>query len=300
MNRRTFLKNSSLTAVGVAAFGSVKLNGKQYEPKVATTSDILGPFYRPEAPLRKNLIPHGAAGDILNVEGRIFKDDGTTPLSDVLIESWQCDPHEQYDNISDDYLYRGAQKTDEYGRYEFRTLIPPPYPNGDEGDWRPAHIHYRISSPEYQDLITQVYFQGDPHIEGHPASASPISAHRILEVKNTPEGEKRIGFDIVMQKSFPLDLSTYQKITGLYQLDSGMAEFNQIDDLLYIKLNGLILEGMVYKGENVFEGAFGANRVKFDLLENGKTKCHIKLWDYPNYSKWVETYTGEKFIKYSD
>ena len=31
---------------------------------------------------------------------------------------------------------------------------------------RPSHIHFRIVSPRAGDLVTQMYFAGDPHLAG--------------------------------------------------------------------------------------------------------------------------------------
>lgn len=67
--------------------------------------------------------------------------------------------NEHYDNTSDVYLFRGAVKSDEDGKYAFKTIVPVPYKaNPDnEASWRPAHIHMRVSVADQQDLITQIY-----------------------------------------------------------------------------------------------------------------------------------------------
>ncbi len=49
-----------------------------------------------------------------------------------------------------------------------------------------------------------------------------------------------------------------------------MAEFTREDDLLILKLNGQIMEGLAYKGNNSFEGGIGFNKVKFELIANGE------------------------------
>ena len=107
MKRRTFIKSSTLTVFSVAAFGHINWNGKRFEADNETTTDILGPFYRPGAPMRTDIIPPGSKGDIMHLYGTIFQKDGKTPLANTLIEVWQCDQDEHYDNTSDDYLYRG-------------------------------------------------------------------------------------------------------------------------------------------------------------------------------------------------
>src|SRR5205823_2830906 len=106
------------------------------------------------------------------------------------IESWQCDEHEHYDNTSEDFLYRGSFRTGKDGKYAFKTIVAVPYKDGD--DWRPAHIHFRVSSAEYQDLVTQIYFKGDPHIPEDPASAAPQSASRILETRKNASNEAMV------------------------------------------------------------------------------------------------------------
>jgi catechol 1,2-dioxygenase len=298
MKRRNFIKNSALTAFSIAAYGTLHWNGKTFEADTVTTTDILGPFYRPGAPMRNNLIPAGSTAEIMLLSGTIFQTDGKTPLSNVLIESWQCDEHEHYDNVSDDYLYRGAMKTGKDGKYSFKTIVPVPYKDGD--DWRPAHIHLRISSVDQQDLITQIYFRGDPHIAGDAAAASPQSISRILEITKKSSNTNVVKFDVVMGKSFPLDDAGYKKITGLYKVNNGMAEFTREDDLLFLKINGQFMEGLIYKGNNSFEGGMGFNKVKFELMANGDVKVKITLWDsWSADQKFLEVMEGLKVFKYN-
>ena len=299
MKRRKFIKSSTLTAFSISAFGAIHWNGKSFAGDTVTTTDILGPFYRPGSPMRSNLISAGSTGEVMHLGGTIFQKDGKTTMSNVLIEACQCDENEIYDNTSDDYLFRGAVKTDGYGKYSFKTIVPVPYKDGD--DWRPAHIHLRISSADHQDLITQIYFKGDPHIIEDAAAASPQSASRILDIKKNFDSENEVMFDVVMGKSFPLDDAGYDKIAGLYQLNDGMAEFNRQDDLLFLKLNGQIMEGLVYKGDNSFEGGIGFNKVKFELLPNGDVKTFITMWDsWSEDDRFLEEYEGIKVLKYSD
>ncbi len=297
MKRRTFVKNSTLTAFSIAAFGTVHWNGKSFIGNNPTTTDILGPFYRPGSPMRSNLIPPGSKGEPLHLSGTILQQDGQTPLSNVLIEAWQCDENEYYDNTSDDYLFRGAVKTTREGKYSFETIVPVPY-KASATSWRPAHIHLRVSSPNHQDLITQIYFKGDPYLDQDSSSASPQAVNRILDITtNAANPQKVVNFDVVMDKAIPLDNSVYDKICGLYSLDNGMAEFYREDDLLFVKLNGHIKEGLVYQGDNTFEGALGLLKAKFELLRDGGTKATIYRGDFENPAK-VQTSKGTKFLKY--
>jgi len=51
MKRRNFIRSSSLVAFSVGVFGNIKWDGIKYIGKDPTTTDILGPFYRPGAPI---------------------------------------------------------------------------------------------------------------------------------------------------------------------------------------------------------------------------------------------------------
>lgn len=216
----------------------------------------------------------------------------------ALIESWQCDNHMQYDNTSEDYLYRGAMRTDRMGKYSFKTIVPIPYKDGD--GWRPAHIHLRISGKDYQDLITQIYFEGDPHIDKDGAANSPQSVNRIIKIKKNASNESLARFDIIMGKAFPLSDIGYKKIAGLYQIKNGIAEFTKQDDLLFLKINGQYMEGMKFIGNNTFEGGMGINEVKFEILKAGGVSCKIKLWDFPKDKTFLELHEGLKVFNYSE
>jgi catechol 1,2-dioxygenase len=299
MKRREFVKNSGLTAMCITAFGTISWNGKIFTTDSETTTDILGPYYRPGAPMRSNLIPPGTPGEVMHVSGTIFQKGGKLPLANALIESWQCDAQQKYDNVSEDYLFRGAIKTGKDGRYAFKTIVPVAYKGGE--DWRPAHIHLRVSSNDHQDLITQIYFKGDPHIEKDASAKSPTSVNRILKITRNSSHESMVKFDIVMGKSFSLDDAGFKKITGLYKLKNGMAEFNRQDDLLFLKMNGQLMEGMLYKGNNTFEGGMGFNRAEFQLLPNGEVKVTIALWDFgPSHQRYLEQHEGIKVLKYGN
>lgn len=295
MKRRTFIKNSSLTALSISAFGSIQWNGKSFVGDTPTTTDILGPFYRPGAPMRSDIIPPDSKGIPMNLTGTIFKEDGKTPLNNVLVEIWQCDENEHYDNTSDSFLFRGAIKTDKKGKYAFKTIVPVPYkadPNN-EDSWRPAHIHMRVSVAEQQDLITQIYFKGDKYNDTDRSASSPEAVNRILNIVKNSSGENTVTFDVVLSKEFPLDKEVYNKITGLYQMDSGnTVEFIKNDDLLFMKRNGQLISSLKYIGNNTFEAGIGFPKVTFELLEKGDTKVLVATRD--------KTFTGEKYLKYSD
>lgn len=295
MKRRTFIKKSSLTALSISAFGAIHWNGKNFVGDSPTTTDILGPFYRPGAPMRSNIIPPNSKGSPMNLSGTIFKEDGKTPINNASVEIWQCDENEHYDNASDSYFFRGAIMTGKNGKYDFKTIVPVPYkadPN-DESSWRPAHIHMRVSVVDHQDLITQIYFKGDKYIDSDTWASSPQAVNRILNIAKNPAGGNAVTFDVVMKKEFPLDTEVYKKITGLYRMeDKSRIEFIKNDDLLFMKRNGQLSAALKYMGNNTFEGGIGFPKVSFELLADGGSKTVV--------TTETKTDIGEKYLKYSD
>ncbi|MFT5060986.1 MAG: protocatechuate 3,4-dioxygenase beta subunit [Sulfitobacter sp.] len=115
-----------------------------------------------------------AVGERIIMHGRVLDERGR-PVPNVLLEFWQANSGGRYRHVRDGYLAAldpnfggcGRTITGEDGSYGLRTIKPGPYPwpNG-VNDWRPAHIHFSVFGHGFaQRLITQMYFEGDPHIK---------------------------------------------------------------------------------------------------------------------------------------
>ena len=295
MQRRKFLKDSGKVAIGIGVFGSISWSNDHFAGDTPTTTDILGPFYRPNAPIRTNINPADYSGKLFHLSGTIFKEDGKTPFKDSEVEVWQCDSNKVYDNTSDDYRYRGTQKTDAKGRYHFITCHPVPYPVDDKGEYyRPAHIHMRISGEGQQDLVTQVYFKDDPYLQKDGLSASPRAINRILPIQVDNKGEETVHFDIVMAKEFKPSDAVFEKISGIYQMsDSTLLEVYRGGDLIFTKSGGQITSEYAYKGNNEFVHTVGGDRLKFEWKATGEVKLCIRPADKPEC-----IITGTKAFKY--
>jgi hydroxyquinol 1,2-dioxygenase len=143
-----------------------------------TPSNVLGPFWRPapEIPNPGALAGSDDPGEPLVVRGTVTAVDGA-PISGARVDLWQCDAQGRYDvqfGDGTERRYRGALTTDAGGRYEVRTVVPPPYEvpkDGPVGEllaglgrhaFRPAHIHYRVDAEGYAPLTTMIFFAGDP------------------------------------------------------------------------------------------------------------------------------------------
>jgi protocatechuate 3,4-dioxygenase beta subunit len=118
------------------------------DPTPAATE---GPYFTPNSPLRRSIVPAGAAGTRLTLSGRVLTTAGR-PVARALVDFWQADASGAYDNSG--YHFRGHQFTDAKGRYSLTTVVPGLYPG------RTKHIHVKAQAPGRSILTTQLFFPG--------------------------------------------------------------------------------------------------------------------------------------------
>jgi protocatechuate 3,4-dioxygenase beta subunit len=186
----------------------------------ATTSSLLGPFFREKAPV----LPLGGniavdvPGEVIAMSGRVH-DAAGKPIAGASLDVWQTSSDGLYDiqgpNPSEMNM-RGRFQTDPDGRYRFRTIAPRGYSIpvdgpvgalmrklGRDGS-RPAHIHFLIAADGCQELATALYLDGDPHID----SDAVFGVSRSLVVKiEPPSGSgptpdlRRIRYDFALARA---------------------------------------------------------------------------------------------------
>lgn len=148
-------------------------------PEGATETTVLGPFYvqdPPEMPLGADVSP-GMPGEKLLVEGAVAAAGGG-PLAGAVVDIWHSDKDGFYDvqNPEGETTGRARFRADAQGRFHFWTIQPAFYPIPDDGPvgdmlkatkrhpFRPAHVHFMISAPGYETLVTHVFVEGDPYL----------------------------------------------------------------------------------------------------------------------------------------
>ncbi|MDX1590774.1 MAG: hypothetical protein R3283_02355 [Balneolaceae bacterium] len=282
MKRREFIKNSTICAFAVSSLGFIRFDGKQYIGDCATTSDILGPFYRPDSPVRNNLVIAGEGGKVVELSGTVRHQDCITPYSNAKVELWHCDNKGVYDNSSDAFRYRGTTYTNENGEYTFTTVLPVPYDVGN-GSIRPAHFHMMITTEDYQPLVTQLYFTGDEYIESDSSAANATG--RVLDIEELADGTARVHFPVNMAKTLSAEPSSIDKLVGEYiheENPSVSRVFFSSGNKLWMK-NEVFGIRFEYIGSNTFEypgmPEGQAMKLYFELLPSGSVRMTTSYTD---------------------
>ena len=157
------------TAATLAAAGSASAGAAL----VLTPRQSRGPYYPAEFPLdQDNDLVHvqgrsaPAQGEVVVVRGRV-RDDRGRPATGARVEIWQCDANGRYHHprdrrnapLDENFQGWGRFHTTGDGRYVFRTIHPVAYPG------RAPHIHFVVSGPDFEPLVTQMYVEGAPENE---------------------------------------------------------------------------------------------------------------------------------------
>lgn len=182
-----------------------------------TQTELTGPTFGQNdlGPLDDDLIQNYAIsgqmaqGPRIIVHGKLLDEDGRA-VPGKLIEIWQANAGGRYRHVKDGYLaplddnFGGCGRclSGDDGSYRFRTILPGPYPWPNGGNnWRPAHIHFSVFGDGFaQRLITQMYFEGDPHI-----ALCPI-------VQSIPDDSAvdRLVARLDMDRTVPMDIRAYR------------------------------------------------------------------------------------------
>jgi protocatechuate 3,4-dioxygenase beta subunit len=188
----------------------------------ATPQQILGPFFpsrkREDEDVDLTMI-HGrterAEGELVQVSGQIL-DDNCQPVEGALVEIWQANCHGRYDHERDannprplDPNFQGWARftTGPDGRFAIKTIKPGSYPADDSGWIRPPHIHFKVSRRGYQELVTQMYFEGEPLNEPdhlRRALSAADQARVTVAFADAPQvgpGARAGQFDITLRKA---------------------------------------------------------------------------------------------------
>jgi protocatechuate 3,4-dioxygenase beta subunit len=205
-SRRDFLANMGIGGL----FYTVR--GAFAQALTPTPAQTIGPYYPDRMPLDTDndlLIINDAitpaVGQISWIYGRVLDRNGQ-PVRGALVEIWQADNNGAYIHSASPTRNRDANfqgygrfQTASSGEYLFRTVKPGLYPG------RTRHVHYAVTPPEGERLVTQLYIAGDPlnNSDGvlngiRDAAARSSVVVPWTSVAGSGIGELAAKFDIVL------------------------------------------------------------------------------------------------------
>jgi hydroxyquinol 1,2-dioxygenase len=195
------------------------------KPQGCTESTVYGPFHVEGAPRIEpgGDVARGAPGEPCFVSGRVRNLDGEG-IADAEIEVWQADASGLYDVQHADLKElraRGVLRSGAGGEFRFKSIVAEAYPIPNDGPvgrmlerldrhpWRPAHLHFMITAPGYERLITHVFRNGDQYLDSDAVfgvRSSLIADWVRHEPGPTPDGGASavpfytLDFDLVLNR----------------------------------------------------------------------------------------------------
>ena len=166
----------------------------------ATASQTAGPYWHlidfpAWADLLRDDGPNaGIAGERITLVGRITDGDGA-PCPDALVEIWQAGPDGRYDAGFHGF---GRCATDAAGGFRFTTLKPGPVPGRGNGTQAPHVVVSIFARGLLRQLVTRLYFAGEPLNEQDPILAAVPPARRATLIAR-PEAAGTWRLDIRLQ-----------------------------------------------------------------------------------------------------
>jgi protocatechuate 3,4-dioxygenase beta subunit len=208
-SRRQFLRNTTLSTLSAGLLPSIVKSNDSLQTKSSsvcnpTTLDYYGqgPFYTANAPtiINNQLASQSEPGTRLILSGIVQTIDCSTAIPNTLIDVWHANNAGAYDNTG--FNLRGKTESNAQGYYVLETILPGKYLNG--ASYRPSHIHFKITPPNFPTFITQLYFQGDIDIPGDAAasitSGTYNATNRIIPITLNDQGIYEGTWDIVVNE----------------------------------------------------------------------------------------------------
>ena len=184
-------------------------------PAGATENTVFGPFHVADAPIRAkgDTISLDGKGEPCLFEGKVIDLHGNA-IEGACVDVWSDNADGFYDvqqpGIQPKWNNRGRFFTGRDGAYAFRGIKPTSYPIPDDGPvgkmlaamgrhpYRPAHMHFLVTAPGFQKLVTHTFVGDDFYIDSDAVFGVKQTLIAPFERLESAETLWRSPFDFVL------------------------------------------------------------------------------------------------------
>lgn len=181
-----------------------------------------------ESPVPFDQLPHSIAlpdfsdeGPRIEVSGIVYRRDGMTPASDVVLYVYHTNQDGVYPTKGNEQGWakrhgyiRGWVKTDKNGYYQFKTLRPAAYP----GRNAPEHIHVTVKEPDKNEYYLDDYLFADDPLLPKALNEKPRGGNGVVTLVDAENGVQHATRHIFLGLNIP-----DYPYAGLPRLSSGLA-----------------------------------------------------------------------------
>jgi len=296
--RRKFLKNTSLAAlsIGLAPISGISssLKERKAPPECNTTTlDAYGqgPFYTANAPalVDNQLASLDEEGTRLILSGQVKNLDCSQVIPNAVIDIWHANDAGVYDNNG--FTLRGKTLSNAQGFYLFETILPGKYLNGNQ--FRPSHIHFKITPPGFSSLTTQLYFEGDTDIANDYAASITSGVYdateRIISIALNSDNKYEGIWDIIIDGNGTSSINDIHLTKGMIysaspnpfsnsvKINYGLFEPSRVNISVF-NLAGQLVATIDEKNQQ--QGKYEVNWAPKDSLPSGNYFISLKVNDF--------------------
>ncbi|MEM6381908.1 MAG: intradiol ring-cleavage dioxygenase [Pseudomonadota bacterium] len=212
-NRQEFILLSDTLGVSMLVDA---INNRR--PSGATENTVLGPFHlddAPNYPMGANISLDGK-GESCLFHGQVVDRQGQ-PIEGAKIDVWSDNADGFYDvqqpDVQPPFNNRGVFTTSASGDYHFIGVRPVSYPIPDDGPVgkllaalgrhpnRPAHMHFLVTAPGYEQIITHTFVAGDRWLTSDAVFGVKASLIASMETGEPGGPQWKSQFDFVMTEA---------------------------------------------------------------------------------------------------
>ncbi len=167
--------------ISVLLFGDIRACDRR-EPTRATG---MGPHYVEQVGDETQLWRNGEAGEPVVLRSRVLDTCGV-PIAGARVQLWHA--NQDGDHAHD--RWRTDIRANDQGTFDVTTVMPG-YAGG-----LARHIHFIVSHPDHEELVTRVFFKNDPYIEELDVDDLAL---RLEQVERDGQRGWITGYEFVLQ-----------------------------------------------------------------------------------------------------